>query len=78
MRGARPLPRGEQPLNCIRTRPRARIVGFADASGGHMAKGHPLGASGAILLSSLIYRLDDAQGRCGLVVCTGAAGTGAA
>lgn len=49
-----------------------------NVSGGHIAKGHPLGASGAILLSTLLDSLDAAQGRHGLVVCTGASGTGAA
>jgi acetyl-CoA C-acetyltransferase len=49
-----------------------------NVSGGHMAKGHPLGASGAILLSTLLDCLDDAQGKFGLVVCTGASGVGAA
>lgn len=49
-----------------------------NVGGGHMAKGHPLGASGAILLSTLLDSLDEAKGRFGLVVCTGASGTGAA
>jgi acetyl-CoA C-acetyltransferase len=47
-------------------------------AGGHMARGHPLGASGAILLSSLLDDLDAADGRCGLVVTSGASGIGAA
>jgi acetyl-CoA C-acetyltransferase/acetyl-CoA acyltransferase len=49
-----------------------------NVSGGHMAKGHPLGASGAILLSTLLDCLDEANGTLGLVVCTGASGVGAA
>jgi acetyl-CoA C-acetyltransferase/acetyl-CoA acyltransferase len=49
-----------------------------NVSGGHMAKGHPLGASGAILLSTLLDCLDEARGTLGLVVCTGASGVGAA
>ena len=49
-----------------------------NVSGGHMAKGHPLGASGAILLSTLLDCLDEADGTFGLVVCTGASGVGAA
>lgn len=49
-----------------------------NVSGGHLAKGHPLGASGAILVSTLLDCLDQADGKLGLVVCTGAAGVGAA
>lgn len=49
-----------------------------NVSGGHLAKGHPLGASGAILLSTLLDALDAAKGRYGLVVATGASGTGSA
>jgi len=49
-----------------------------NVSGGHLAKGHPLGASGAILLSTLLDTLDAASGRYGLLVCTGASGVGAA
>jgi acetyl-CoA C-acetyltransferase/acetyl-CoA acyltransferase len=49
-----------------------------NVAGGHMAKGHPMGASGAILLSSLLDNLDQCGGRHGIVVCTGAGGVGAA
>lgn len=49
-----------------------------NVAGGHLALGHPLGASGAILLSTLLDTLDAAGGRLGLVVCTGASGVGAA
>jgi len=49
-----------------------------NVAGGHMAKGHPMGASGAILLSSLLDNLDQSGGRYGIVVCTGAGGVGAA
>ncbi len=49
-----------------------------NVAGGHMAKGHPMGASGAILLSSLLDTLDECGGRYGLVACTGAGGVGAA
>ncbi len=49
-----------------------------NVSGGHIAKGHPLGASGAILTSTLLDTLDAADGTLGLVVVTGASGTGAA
>lgn len=49
-----------------------------NVGGGHMAKGHPMGATGAILLSSLLDALDASQGRYGLVVAAGAQGVGAA
>ena len=49
-----------------------------NASGGHIAKGHPMGASGAILASTLLDCLDEAEGRLGLVVVSGASGVGAA
>lgn len=49
-----------------------------NVSGGHLAKGHPMGATGAILTSSLLDVLDEAQARLGMVVCTGAQGVGAA
>ena len=49
-----------------------------NVGGGHIARGHPMGASGAILLSTLLDALDAADGRLGLVVCSGAAGVGAA
>ena len=49
-----------------------------NVAGGHLAKGHPLGASGAILASSLLDVLDAADGNLGLVVATGASGLGAA
>lgn len=49
-----------------------------NVGGGHLAKGHPLGASGAILLSSLLDSLDVANGRYGLVVAAGASGAGSA
>lgn len=49
-----------------------------NVSGGHLAKGHPMGATGAILTSTLLDALDACDGRLGLVVCTGAQGVGAA
>lgn len=51
---------------------------LVNVSGGHLAKGHPMGATGAILTSTLLDVLDEADGRYGLVVCTAAAGIGAA
>jgi acetyl-CoA C-acetyltransferase/acetyl-CoA acyltransferase len=49
-----------------------------NVAGGHIARGHPMGASGAILLSTLLDTLEAADGRLGLVVCSGATGVGAA
>ncbi len=49
-----------------------------NVAGGHIARGHPMGASGAILVSTLLDVLDAADGRYGLVVCSGASGVGAA
>lgn len=49
-----------------------------NVGGGHLAKGHPMGATGAILLSTLLDALDEADGTLGLVVVTGASGVGAA
>ncbi len=49
-----------------------------NVSGGHIAKGHPMGASGAILTSTLLDCLDEASGTLGLVVVSGASGVGAA
>lgn len=59
-------------------RDHAADLGRVNVGGGHMAKGHPMGASGAILLSSLLDALDVCGGRLGLVACTGASGVGAA
>ena len=47
-----------------------------NVGGGHLAKGHPMGATGAILLSSLLDALDACEGRYGLVVAAGAQGVG--
>jgi acetyl-CoA C-acetyltransferase len=49
-----------------------------NVGGGHIAKGHPLGASGAILASTLLDCLDACDGSLGLVVLSGASGVGAA
>lgn len=49
-----------------------------NVAGGHLAKGHPMGATGAILLSTLLDALDEADGTLGLVVATGAQGVGVA
>lgn len=52
--------------------------GKVNVGGGHLAKGHPMGATGAILLSSLLDALDACEGRYGLVVAAGAQGVGSA
>jgi acetyl-CoA C-acetyltransferase len=49
-----------------------------NVGGGHIAKGHPMGASGAILTSTLLDCLDACDGTLGLVVLSGASGVGAA
>lgn len=49
-----------------------------NVGGGHIARGHPMGATGAILVSTLLDQLDDADGTLGLVVCSGATGVGSA
>lgn len=49
-----------------------------NVGGGHIAKGHPMGASGAILASTLLDCLDACDGSLGLVVVSGASGVGAA
>jgi acetyl-CoA C-acetyltransferase len=49
-----------------------------NVTGGHLAKGHPMGASGGILLSTLLDVLEARGGTTGLVVASGAAGVGAA
>ncbi len=49
-----------------------------NVGGGHIAKGHPMGASGAILASTLLDCLDACDGSLGLVVLSGASGVGAA
>ena len=59
-------------------RDRAPDMERVNVGGGHLAKGHPMGASGAILLSALLDALDACEGRYGLVVTTGAGGVGTA
>lgn len=59
-------------------RDRSPDPGRVNVGGGHLAKGHPMGASGAILTSTLLDALDASRGKYGLVVLTGAMGVGAA
>jgi acetyl-CoA C-acetyltransferase/acetyl-CoA acyltransferase len=46
--------------------------------GGHVAKGHALGATGAILVSSLVDAMEDRDAEFGLVVAFAASGIGSA
>ncbi|MEM9520969.1 MAG: acetyl-CoA C-acyltransferase [Actinomycetota bacterium] len=47
-------------------------------NGGHLAMGHPMGATGAILITAVAHELNRTNGRRGLAVATGGSGTGAA
>ncbi|MEX6633379.1 acetyl-CoA C-acyltransferase [Hyphococcus lacteus] len=47
-------------------------------NGGHLAMGHPMGATGAILFGALLDSLDRLDGKMGIVVATGGVGVGAA
>ena len=49
-------------------------------NGGHLAMGHPMGATGAILVAALAHGLaaDTGHGRRGLAVAHGGSGVGAA
>lgn len=47
-------------------------------NGGHLAMGHPMGATGAILLGALIDSMTQSDAELGLVVATGGVGVGAA
>ena len=49
-----------------------------NVGGGHLAKGHPMGATGAVLLSTLCDVLERDDKTLGLVVATGAGGVGSA
>lgn len=46
--------------------------------GGHLAAGHPMGASGAILISTLLAGLERRGGQTGLAVAHGGSGVGSA
>lgn len=47
-------------------------------NGGHLAMGHPMGATGAILATSLLDDMTQLDAQTGLVVATGGVGVGAA
>lgn len=49
-----------------------------NVNGGHLAMGHPMGATGAVLLTTLVHELERCGGALGLVVAHGGSGVGAA
>lgn len=49
-----------------------------NVNGGHLAMGHPMGATGAILLASLVHELKRCDGQFGLVVAHAGGGIGSA
>ncbi len=49
-----------------------------NVNGGHLAMGHPMGATGAVLLTTLVHELERCGGTLGLVVAHGGSGTGSA
>ena len=49
-----------------------------NVNGGHLAMGHPLGATGAILLTTLVHELERCDGQLGLVVAQAGGGIGSA
>ena len=53
-------------------------IGRVNVNGGHIAMGHPMGATGAILLTTLVHELHRCDGSLGLVVTQAAGGIGCA
>ncbi|MGJ8562792.1 MAG: acetyl-CoA C-acyltransferase [Alphaproteobacteria bacterium] len=49
-----------------------------NVNGGHLAMGHPMGATGAVLLTTLVHELDRCDGKIGMVVASAASGIGSA
>lgn len=49
-----------------------------NVNGGHLAMGHPMGATGGILVTTLVHELQRCGGHLGLVVGTAASGIGSA
>lgn len=49
-----------------------------NVNGGHLAMGHPMGATGAILLTQLVHELKRCDGELGLVVALAGGGLGSA
>ena len=52
--------------------------GVVNPSGGHLAMGHPMGATGAILLTALVHGMRRSGAQRGLAVGHGGSGVGAA
>jgi acetyl-CoA C-acetyltransferase len=53
-------------------------LGRLNINGGHLAMGHPMGASGAILVGTLLDAMARLDADCGVVAATGGVGVGAA
>ncbi len=49
-----------------------------NVNGGHLAMGHPMGATGAILVTQLVHELERSDGQFGLVVASAGGGLGSA
>tara|TARA_Y100001933_G_C18483875_1_gene349503 strand:- start:10 stop:510 length:501 start_codon:yes stop_codon:yes gene_type:complete len=49
-----------------------------NTNGGHIAMGHPMGATGAILLTTLVHELERSDNTIGLLVAQAAGGIGSA
>jgi acetyl-CoA C-acetyltransferase/acetyl-CoA acyltransferase len=49
-----------------------------NVNGGHLAMGHPMGATGAILMTTLVHELQRCDGELGLVVAQAGGGIGSA
>jgi len=49
-----------------------------NVNGGHLAMGHPMGATGAILVTTLVHELARCDGQFGLVVAQAGGGIGGA
>ena len=49
-----------------------------NVNGGHLAMGHPMGATGAVLVTTLVHELARADGNLGLVVTQAGSGVGSA
>lgn len=52
--------------------------GIVNVNGGHLAMGHPMGATGAILVASLLHELERRDANTGMVVAHAGGGIGAA
>lgn len=64
------------PLKFLRTY--GPDVDKVNVNGGHLAMGHPMGATGAILTTTLLHELERRDGALGMVVALAAGGIGSA